>query len=78
MSVLTRKVDDVSEQDLAILAFEKRQWRYQGRKEDAIRKELRMSVPRYYQALSRLIHDPEAYAAEPTLIKRLRRIAKVA
>lgn len=60
--------------DLAILAFERRWWRFAGAKEEAIRRELGLSPTAYYQLLSRLLDDPLALQAEPVLVERLRRL----
>ena len=60
--------------DLAILAFERRWWRFAGAKEEAIRRELGLSPTAYYQLLSRLLDDPLALQAEPVLVDRLRRL----
>lgn len=60
--------------DAAILAFETQWWRAAGEKEQAIRDTFDMSAVRYYQILTRLLDDREALAAEPGLVKRLRRI----
>lgn len=60
--------------ELAILAFEKRRWKYLGAKEAAIREQFDMSATRYYQVLNALLDRPEAAAAEPLLVARLRRL----
>jgi hypothetical protein len=60
--------------DLAILAFERRWWRFAGAKEEAIRRELGLSPTAYYQVLNRLLDDPSAQRAEPELVERLRRL----
>ena len=60
--------------DLAILAFERRWWRFAGAKEEAIRRELGLSPTAYYQLLSQLLDDPVAIQAEPVLVDRLRRL----
>ena len=65
--------EPLSEQDLRILAFERRWWRYPGAKEQAIREVFRVSATRYYQLLNELIDRPEALASDPILVKRLRR-----
>jgi hypothetical protein len=67
----------MDDMDRRVLAIEAKTWRYQGVKEDHIRKELGITATRYYQRLNRLIGDPVAYAEHPVLIKRLRRIARV-
>jgi len=64
----------MTEQEAAILAFEGRWWRYAGHKDQAIRDELGLSAVRYYQLLVRLLDTPEALAADPVLVHRLRRI----
>jgi hypothetical protein len=60
--------------DLQILAFERRWWQHAGAKEEAIRRELGIRPADYYQALSRLLDDPAALAADPALIDQLRRL----
>jgi hypothetical protein len=71
-------VDDRSEglssQEHEMLAFERQWWKYAGAKEQAIRELFDMSATRYYQALNRVIDRPEALAADPMLVKRLRRL----
>jgi Protein of unknown function (DUF3263) len=62
----------LSERDLRILAFERRGWRSPGAKEQAISDVLDLPATRYYQLLNELIDKPEALAADPVLVKRLR------
>jgi len=62
----------LTEQDMRILAFERRGWRSAGVKEQAIAEVLDMSATRYYQLLNELIDRPEALAFDPVLVKRLR------
>ena len=64
----------LSERDAAILDFERQWWKYAGAKEQAIREKFDMSSARYYQVLSALIDRPEALAADPLLVRRLRRL----
>ena len=64
----------LSERELAILEFERAWWKYAGAKEQAVRELFDMSATRYYQALNALIDRPEALAADPMLVKRLRRL----
>jgi hypothetical protein len=67
--------DDVlSRRDREILAFERQWWKYAGAKEQAIRELFDMSATRYYQVLNALIDTPAALAADPMLVKRLRRL----
>src|SRR5947199_10756911 len=63
----------LSERDMRILAFERSWWRQPGAKEQAISDLLGLSATRYYQLLNELIDRPEAMAADPVLVKRLRR-----
>ncbi|MPV48469.1 MULTISPECIES: DUF3263 domain-containing protein [unclassified Pseudactinotalea] len=64
----------LSERDAQILDFERQWWKYAGAKETAIRERFDMSATRYYQVLNALIDSPDALAAEPMLVKRLRRM----
>lgn len=59
--------------DAAILSLERAHWKHAGTKEDAML-ELGLSPTRYYQRLSALIDTEEAMAADPLLVKRLRRL----
>jgi len=65
---------ELSDRDKEILAFERQWWKYAGAKEQAIRELFDMSATRYYQVLNALLDKPEAMAADPLLIKRLRRL----
>jgi len=64
----------MTEQESAVRAFERGWWRFAGTKEQAIREQLDMSPIRYYQLLNRLLDDPEALAADPLMVNRLRRV----
>ena len=66
--------DGLSERDLAVLSFERQWWKYAGAKEQAVRDLFDMSATRYYQVLNALIDRPDAMAADPMLVKRLRRL----
>ena len=63
----------LSERETRVLAFERHWWRQPGAKEQAISDQLELSATRYYQMLNELIDRPEAMAADPVLVKRLRR-----
>jgi len=65
---------ELSDRDREIIAFERQWWKYAGAKEQAIRELFDMSATRYYQVLNLLIDSPIALAADPMLIKRLRRL----
>ena len=62
----------LSDLDIRILAFERRGWRSPGAKEQAISDVLDLPATRYYQLLNELIDKPEALAADPAVVKRLR------
>jgi hypothetical protein len=64
----------LTEREQEILAFERQWWKYAGAKEQAIRELFDMSATRYYQVLNALIDRPDALAADPMLVKRLRRL----
>ncbi len=70
----TGTTDGLTERDLRILAFERQWWKYAGAKEQAVRELFDMSATRYYQVLNALIDRPQALAADPMLVKRLRRL----
>jgi hypothetical protein len=66
--------EGLSSREREMLAFERQWWRYAGAKEQAIREQFGSSATRYYQDLNNLIDRPEALAADPMLVKRLRRL----
>ena len=65
---------ELSDRDREMLAFERQWWKYAGSKEQAIRELFDVSDTRYYQLLNALIDRPEALAADPLLVRRLRRL----
>nr|WP_227979399.1 DUF3263 domain-containing protein [Nocardia spumae] len=67
-------VDGLTRRELDILDFERKWWKYAGAKEEAIRELFAMSATRYYQVLNTVVDRPEALAADPMLVKRLRRL----
>ena len=64
----------LSDRDRAILDFERGWWAEPGPKDTAIRSRFELSGTRYYQLLSDLIDDPDAYDHDPLLVRRLRRL----
>jgi hypothetical protein len=66
--------DGLTRREREILSFERQWWKYAGAKEQAIRDLFDMSATRYYQVLNALIDRAEALAADPMLVKRLRRL----
>jgi hypothetical protein len=67
-------IDGLTRREHDILAFERQWWKYAGAKEEAIKELFAMSATRYYQVLNALVDRPEALAADPMLVKRLRRL----
>ena len=67
-------VDGLTRREHDILAFERQWWKFAGSKEEAIRERFAMSATRYYQVLNALVDRPDALAADPMLVKRLRRL----
>ena len=57
-----------------MLAFERHWWRHAGAKETAIRDRFGVPPTRYYQVLNALVDQPGALAADPLLVRRLRRL----
>lgn len=64
----------LTDTDRAILDLERQRWRYPAAKEERALTELRLTPTRYHAALQRLLNDPVAEAAEPALVRRLRRL----
>lgn len=67
-------MQDLTDQQRAVLDFERQWWKYSGAKETTIRERFDMSATRYYQVLNALIDEPAALAHDPMLIRRLRRL----
>ena len=80
MARAERSLDDaelpegLTRREYDILAFERQWWKYAGAKEEAIKELFSMSATRYYQVLNALVDRSEALAADPMLVKRLRRL----
>ena len=64
----------LTSRELAMLSFERQWWRAAGAKETAIRDRFGLSPTRYYQVLNALVDRSEALAADPLLVRRLRRV----
>ena len=63
----------LTDAELAVLEFERSWWQASGAKGAAIRDRLSMSPSAYYRQLTALIDRPDALAADPLLVRRLRR-----
>jgi hypothetical protein len=66
--------DGLTDREFEMLEFEREWWKHAGAKESVIRERFDLSAIRYYQALNALIDKPAAAAAEPLLVRRLRRL----
>lgn len=65
--------EGLSARDREILTFERQAWRFAGAKETEIRELFGMTTTQYYQRLNQLLDSEAALAADPLLVKRLRR-----
>ncbi len=61
----------LSEQDKAVLDFERSAWLIPGPKSEAIQEQLAMSPTKYYQMLRSLAEDPHASEYDPMTVRRL-------
>ena len=64
----------LSDLEVRILDFERQWWKYAGAKDAAIKELFNLSAKQYYELLNNLIDRPDALAASPLLVKRLRRL----
>ncbi len=64
----------LTERERTLLDLETGWWRHAGDKESAIADALGCSAGDYYAELNRLIDRPEAEAAYPLVVRRLRRL----
>ncbi|MBI9001013.1 DUF3263 domain-containing protein [Corynebacterium sp. CCM 9185] len=64
----------LSESDARLLEFAEKAPRSPAARDEAVTRALGISAVRYHQRLNRLLDDPAAAAAHPTLVSRLRRI----
>ena len=64
----------LSRREHEMLTFERQWWRRPGAKETAIRDRFGVTPTRYYQVLNALVDRSDALAADPLLVKRLRRL----
>jgi hypothetical protein len=63
----------LSDEQRAILDFERQWWRYAGGKSAEIEQHLSMSTTEYYAALNEVLDHPDALEHDPTLVRRLQR-----
>ena len=67
---------ELSRREHEMLTFERHWWRQAGAKETAIRDRFGVTPTRYYQVLNALVDRPDALAADPLLVRRLRRLRR--
>ncbi|GAB3304000.1 DUF3263 domain-containing protein [Epidermidibacterium keratini] len=63
----------LTERDMAILDIAGRHYRYNGALERDVKAELDMGGTHFFQALNRLLDDPDALAYSPVVVNRWRR-----
>ncbi|MDM3894803.1 DUF3263 domain-containing protein [Mycobacterium intracellulare] len=68
-------MDSLTDEQRAMLDFERLWWATAGGKEAAIAARFRMTPVRYYQLLNRLLPAAAALAYDPVTVNRLRRIS---
>lgn len=71
---MTTPTTPLTDDEHAMLDLERHWFKFAGAKETAVRDRFGCSSTRYYQRLSALIDRPEALAADPMLVRRLRRL----
>lgn len=64
----------LTDRDRSIIEFERTWWSEDASKESIIREHFELSTTRYYELLGDLIDSDEAYAFDPLVIRRLRRL----
>lgn len=64
----------LTDEQRAVLDFERQWWKFAGAKEAAIRETFDMSSTRYYQVLNAAIDAPGALEHDPLLVRRLDRL----
>lgn len=68
------EVDDLTDTERDILAFEHHWWKHPGAKEQAIKDLFGLSATRFHQVVTNLLDRPAALAHDPVLVARLRRL----
>lgn len=67
-------MQQLSDEEMAILDFERGWWKYAGAKEQEIWDRFGWSATRHYQVVNALIDRAEALAYDPLLVRRLQRL----
>lgn len=63
----------LTDEQRAVLDFERQWWRYSGGKSVEIEQQLAMTPVAYYRELNAIIDLPAALEHDPTLVRRLQR-----
>lgn len=74
VSVAASTVSSMTVREHMVLQVASRRYRFPGAQVAAVRDELGMSEVRYAQVLTALLDRPDAEAAYPVLVRRLRRL----
>jgi hypothetical protein len=64
----------LTDQERAVLDFERSWWTVDGVKEVLIEERLGLSSSRYYRLLNELLDRPDALEHDPLVVRRLRRL----
>jgi len=65
---------ELTDTERQMLLLERQWWKHPGSKDAKIRELFGVTPTRYYALLGRLVDRPEALAADPMVVGRLRRI----
>ena len=65
---------DLTDEQRAMLDFERHHWRLPGAKDDEVRERFEVSLVTYQKRLNALLDEPEAVAYAPATVRRLRRL----
>ena len=65
---------DLTERERAMLAFERRWWRYGATRASAARQRFGLGPGEYSRIITTLVDRPAALAHDPVLVRRLRRM----
>jgi hypothetical protein len=63
----------LTDRDKAILDFERMWWADAAQKAIAIRERFDLSSARYHELLGEILADPDAFASDPLVVRRLQR-----
>lgn len=67
-------MDELTDTEREMIAFERQWWKHAGAKEAAIREKFDLSTTVYFARLNLLLNRPEAMAYDPMTVKRLIRL----